>query len=124
MSNLKITPGKISVQRWNGEEWPEKRLSINSSVEGAVCINSRYVTQEQAQDNFELYADAHNTYNSCGILPSTLYVESEKINKKNNTAKELLLEATLQIEYLQDKFKETGSGNSVVSKIKAFLTEK
>lgn len=35
---------------------------------------------------------------------------------------ELLAEARLQIEYLHDKFKETGSGNTVIARIRLALT--
>lgn len=35
-------------------------------------------------------------------------------------AKELLAEAALQIEHLHEKFGETGSGNAVLARIKAF----
>lgn len=37
--------------------------------------------------------------------------------------KDLLLDAKIQIEYLQDKFKETGSGNSVLSRIEKAIQE-
>ena len=41
--------------------------------------------------------------------------------RQTEEAKDLLEEAVLQIEYLHKKFKETGSGNNVLSRIKTFL---
>lgn len=48
----------------------------------------------------------------------------EKLQKKHNAAVDLLEEAATQIEYLHNKFKETGSGNNVLSRIKTFLDGK
>ncbi len=45
----------------------------------------------------------------------------ESLIKQNNELIELLKEAQLQIEYLHEKFGETGSGNQVLSKIQSAI---
>ena len=35
------TPGPWEVRIWDGEDWPEKRISIGSAGD-AVCISPRY----------------------------------------------------------------------------------
>lgn len=40
---------------------------------------------------------------------------------ENEELRALLAEARLQIEYLQDRFRQTGSGNGVLAKINAVL---
>lgn len=64
-----------------------------------------------------------------GIVESTTGTEDERqdfdyiVEACNNYPKavDLLREAILQIEYLHNKFQETGSGNSVLSKLKTFV---
>lgn len=47
----------------------------------------------------------------------------EQLQAENARMREALEEAVLQIEYLHEKFKETGSGNNVLSRIKTALEQ-
>lgn len=45
------------------------------------------------------------------------------LEDENRRLKEVLQEALLQIEYMQQKFQPTGTGNSVISLIKTVLAQ-
>jgi flagellar biosynthesis chaperone FliJ len=44
-----------------------------------------------------------------------------QLEKERDSAIELLNECRVQLEYLQQKFRETGSGNNVLSRVNTFL---
>ena len=56
--------------------------------------------------------------------PLMFNICKRRVLKLESAKKELLdmlVEAVLQIEYLHEKFKETGSGNSVITKAKRLI---
>lgn len=57
------------------------------------------------------------------VVVKDLEQKNESLQSQLNEAVELLAEADTQIEYLHQKFKPTGTGNSVLSRIKNFLTK-
>jgi hypothetical protein len=48
--------------------------------------------------------------------------EVKRLRVENAELRAALNEAVLQIEYLHEKFRETGSGNAVVARIRNLLT--
>lgn len=70
-------------------------------------------------NDFELckkIADAFNVTNETGLTPRELLSQRDELV-------ELIHDAGSQIEYLHDKFSETGTGNNVLSRIKSLLTK-
>jgi hypothetical protein len=57
MREKKFTAGKWIVKSWDGEEWPEKRISIGPE-NIAVMISPRYAAQEQMKYDAALIAAA------------------------------------------------------------------
>ena len=49
------------------------------------------------------------------------HYELEELKHRYEQAVELLRNSKLQIEYLQEKFRDTGTGNQLLSQIKSFL---
>jgi hypothetical protein len=55
-----ITYGSWVFKKWDGEQWPEKRLSVGTNGQ-AICISPRYFTEEkESEANFLLIALAGN----------------------------------------------------------------
>lgn len=50
-----------------------------------------------------------------------LFVRAPGLLTENERLREVLAEAKLQIEYLHDRFKQTGSGNAVIARINEAL---
>jgi hypothetical protein len=46
---MRYTSGPWEVRFWNGDEWPDKRISI-SSEEGAIVISPRYESKRFMHD--------------------------------------------------------------------------
>lgn len=57
----KYTPGPWFVRKWDGDEWPDRRISIGPQSNGtaiAVCISPRYYDDEQMEADAKLIAAA------------------------------------------------------------------
>lgn len=50
-------------------------------------------------------------------------VRIQALERENKALREALREAEIQIRYLHDRFKETGTGNAVIARIQALLAE-
>ena len=61
------------------------------------------------------------------IVDSAIYQETVKLAEKYKGQRDELLEvadeARLQIEYLHDEFRETGSGNCVLAKLRSVVNK-
>jgi hypothetical protein len=64
----------------------------------------------QSEANAQLIADAFNVTNETNKTP-------RELQKSHDELLDALIESRVQIEYLHDKFKETGSGNGVLFNI-------
>jgi hypothetical protein len=53
---------KLSVRNWNGEQWPESRVSLSTDEGRAVAINPRYVTINDSLDSFHHIAKCVNSH--------------------------------------------------------------
>ena len=81
---------------------------------------------KKANANFPNFIDERKGAFALGFRNCAEFYES-KVNERLSPVLEnfenTLIEAKLQIEYLHDKFKETGSGNAAISKIDASISE-
>ena len=57
------------------------------------------------------------------IADAKLIAQAPELLSQRDELVELLHDAGIQIEYLHDKFSETGTGNNVLSRIKSLLTK-
>ena len=81
-----------------------------------VTICGVFGNDETANADANLIADAFNVTNETGLTPRELLSQRDELV-------ELIHDAGSQIEYLHDKFSETGTGNNVISRIKSLLTK-
>lgn len=61
MSEFKGTPGPWLVRKWNGNEWPDRRITVGPEADGiatAVCISPRYCDDEQMEADARLISAA------------------------------------------------------------------
>lgn len=63
-------------------------------------------------------------WDGSGTLEEAAELYASSLRQENQQLRELLDEAKLQIEYLHKKFSETGTGNSVISRIAALQNTK
>lgn len=81
-----------------------------------VTICGVFGNDETANADANLIVDAFNVTNETGLTPRELLAQRDELV-------ELIHDAGSQIEYLHDKFSETGTGNNVISRIKSLLTK-
>ena len=81
-----------------------------------VTICGVFGNDETANADANLIVDAFNVTNETGLTPRELLSQRDEFV-------ELIHDAGSQIEYLHDKFSETGTGNNVISRIKSLLTK-
>lgn len=48
----------FEIRKWDGDEWPDKRISIADKNNGAVAINARYQDDEVTMKYFKLFTKA------------------------------------------------------------------
>ena len=67
-NRLPVTPGKAYVAKENGVGF-----GPIVSIEGKImCHTVIWPGYDESQANATLYADAHNTFNTCHLLPSEM----------------------------------------------------
>ena len=97
--------------------WREYRCSRKAWKDG-YCKQHHPDTVEERRKKAQEKWEKHQE--------NTPIALNRMLNEKTQQCEELaeaLSEAALQIEYLQQKFQETGSGNSVLSKIRTVLVK-
>ena len=85
------------------------------SYDGINGIKKYYIPRlaYSGENDFDTKEDAEKWIETLDKAPL--------LEEENKRLRETLHESKLQIEYLQDKFQETGSGNAIISKINQIL---
>jgi hypothetical protein len=82
-----------------------------------------WIVDEEYTDQGSKVTVIRNSSSDYAVSEYGVNQEDAKLISKAPDMVELLEEAQLQIEYLHNRFKETGSGNNVLSRIDALLKE-
>lgn len=65
MSKTNWTAGEWQVRKWDGDTWPENRISVgpqNSHTATAVAISPKFANKNQAMVDFQLMAASKDLY--------------------------------------------------------------
>jgi hypothetical protein len=83
----------LEVRFWDGEDWPEKRISLACNESGnAIMISPRFVGIEIAKQNANLIANIVNQHNELveALRNAVRIIDFEDGTKTINEARDLL----------------------------------
>lgn len=78
------------VRKWDGDEWPDKRLSIaNKDTQEALFISPRYanIDSEEVKECFDMAAAAPDMYEALEYLREFVPTEHDRAYIDLNLAK-------------------------------------
>lgn len=108
--------GVWEVREWDGETWPEKRISVGWSNGGnAICMSPRYAEREETLKLFKMIA----------VAPET-EAERDWLKEVNTDLIEALEELLQDYEDAYDEWSEEGAlslGEELILKAKNALTK-